>query len=118
MNDIDISKTKYRENYAYPLKDHFAHAFGVINAEGEKPQTVQLKFNDEQGQYVKTYPLHGSQKLIQENSKEVLIEISVFITYDLIQELLSFGSDLEVLSPVKLRNEIKKHLTNTLKLYK
>ncbi len=117
MTDIDISKTKFRESYSYDLKDMFTNTFGIIKPEDEKPAVVQLSFNYEQGQYVKTYPLHTSQKIISENDSEIVFEVYVYITYDFIKELLSFGKELVVLKPAKLRNEIKKQLANTLKLY-
>lgn len=117
MTDIDISKTKYRQTHEYKLKDLFNHSFGIISNEDEKPQTIRLQFNYEQGQYVKTYPLHASQKIIEENDESVIIELAIFITYDLIRELLSYGAELVVLKPAKLRNEIKKQLTNSLKRY-
>jgi len=117
MADIDIAKTKYRETYEYDVKDLFAHSFGIISLDNEKPQTVRLQFSYEQGQYVKTYPLHASQKIIEENDKVLIMELILFITYDLIRELLSYGTELVVISPAKLRNEIKKQLKNTLTKY-
>ncbi len=118
MTDIDISKIKFREIYTYNLKELFTHSFGIISLDNEKPQTVHLQFSYEQGQYVKTYPLHTSQKIVEENTKVVMVELVVFITYDFIRELLSFGAELQVLGPAKLRTVIKKHLVNTLKKYK
>jgi len=117
MTDLDISKTKFREIYSYNLKELFTHSFGILSIENEKPQIIRLKFNYEEGQYVKTYPLHISQKLISENSDEVVIELVVYITYDFIKELLSFGSEMTVLAPAKLRNTLKKQLLNTIKKY-
>lgn len=118
MSDIDISKSKFRTTYSYNLKELFAHAFGIINDEKESPQIIRLKFNYEQGQYVKNYPLHTSQKIISANDEEVVVELYLYITYDFIKELLSFNSEVVVISPAKLRNELKKQLLNTLKLYK
>jgi predicted DNA-binding transcriptional regulator YafY len=118
MEDIDISKSRFRETYPYQLKELYTHSFGIITNEAEKPEPVRLQFNYQQGQYVKTYPLHSSQKLINENENEVVIELNVYVTYDLVKELLSFGSELKVIRPGTLRNEIKKSLQDALKLYK
>ena len=118
MADIDISKTKFRETYSYDLQELFTHSFGILSIENEKPQIIRLKFNYEEGQYVKTYPLHSSQKLVSENADELIIELAVHITYDFIKELISFGSEMTVLRPAKLSNEVKRHLLNTLKKYK
>lgn len=117
MTDIDISKTKFRENYNYDLRELFTHSFGIISLDNENPQLVRLRFNYEEGQYVKTYPLHTSQKLVKDDAYEVIIELVVFITYDFIKELLSFGSEMTVDRPAKLRRELKTHLINTLKKY-
>ena len=40
------------------------------------------------------------------------------ITYHLIQELLSLGREIEVISPAKLRNDIRKKLQTALEVYK
>ena len=117
IEDIDISKTKYRESYAYNLKDFFLHSFGITNGKEEKPQLIQLQFSHDQAEYIKAYPLHSSQKTTREDKKYLIVEILVFVTYDLVKEFLSYGADLVVLSPVSLQNEIKKSLSNTLTLY-
>jgi len=117
MNDIDICNTKFRESYTYDFKELFSHSFGIINDENGKVEHIRLSFKYEQGQYVKTYPLHGSQKILLDNHDEVLIELFVYITYDFVKELLSFGEELTIVSPARLRNQVKKSLVNTLKLY-
>lgn len=117
MADIDIHKSKYRETYPYNLKELYVHSFGIIKEEKNDPEKVRLQFSYEQGQYVKTYPLHASQKLISESEDEVVIELSVYLTYDFTKALLSFGEELIVLKPAKLRTAIKQHLQNAFKLY-
>jgi proteasome accessory factor B len=78
-----------------------------------------LSFSYMQGQYTKTFPLHKSQKIKSENKDEdeVIVELFISITEDFVMELLSLGPDLEVKSPVKLRELMKKNLINTLKYY-
>ena len=117
ITDIDISKTKYREKYSYDFKALFAQAFGILGDEGGKAQRVRLQFSYEQGQYVKTYPLHASQIIIEEDKNAVIIELFLYITYDFTKALLSFGQELEVLRPAKLRKSINQELSNALKKY-
>lgn len=38
--------------------------------------------------------------------------------YDFVQELLSYGSELEVISPKSLRNELKKYAEKMCEIYK
>ena len=116
IDDIDISKTRFNESYGYNLHQHFVHAFGITNDESRKPQLVRIKFNYQQGQYIKAFPLHGSQKIITENETEVIIEVYIYVTYDFIKELLSCGPEMQILSPQKLRSDIKKLLQKAVML--
>lgn len=107
ISNVEISKTSFRNKYTFDIKEMFAHSFGIINDENKKPSSVRLSFTYEQGQYIKNYPLHQSQKIISEDD-DVIIELNISITYDLIMELLSYGEELTVISPVSLINQIKK----------
>ena len=117
MDNLDISKTKFREKYNIDLKDTFTNAFGIINFESEEPKKVKLEFTYGQGQYVKTYPLYSSQVVIEEDAKKVVIELRLYISYDFVQELMSYGDEVKVLEPTSLVKEIKTILSNALKKY-
>ena len=105
INDLDISKTSFREKYAINLLEVFENSFGIINDLKGKPQQVILSLSYEQGQYLKAYPLHHSQK-VSEGDEGTVIELHLLITYDLVMELLSYGDQLKVLQPKKLVKEI------------
>jgi proteasome accessory factor B len=117
MSDLEISKTSFRNKYDFNIKEMFLHSFGIINLENEKPQKIRLSFTWEQGQYVKNFSLHHSQKVIEEKGDEVIIELYLSITDDFIMELLSFDEEVTVLSPKSLINQLKKIYTNALKKY-
>lgn len=114
---LDIQESKFREKYHYNFKEWYTNAFGIIKPEDGLLEIIQLKYQYEQGQYVKTYPLHHSQKVILENNDEVIIELHLYITYDFIRELLSYGSELEVLQPLSLRKRILHELMESTKKY-
>ena len=117
MDMIDIQKTSFREKYDYNLKGRFQDAFGIVFLENQDPETVQLKFSYEQGQYVKTYPLHHSQKIVNESKDEMFVELRIHITFDFVKEMLSFGPELEVLKPESLRTTLTNQLRKTLEVY-
>lgn len=117
ITELDISKSKFRETHSLDLQNFFGFSFGITRPVDTKPQTVRLQFTHAQAEYIKTYPLHSSQKIIEETKNSLLIEIYVYVSYDLMKELISYGADLQVMSPVTLRSEIKKVLSNTLKHY-
>ncbi len=116
IEDIDISKTRFRETYSYNLPEFFAYSFGIAGTHSEKPQLILLKFSFAQAQYISLSPAQFTKNNWRDK-KSLIIEINVYITYDLIKELLSYGADLQVISPARLRNEMKTALSNTLKHY-
>ena len=107
MDDLEIIKTTFRNKYSFDLKKMFDNCFGIFSLEDTKPMSIQLSFEYEQGQYVKNYPIHHSQKVGREDD-EVIIELYVGITHDFVMELLSFGASMKVLKPKSLVNMVKK----------
>ncbi|MBO7317267.1 MAG: WYL domain-containing protein, partial [Bacteroidales bacterium] len=84
----------------------------------EQPETIRLRATMRQAQYMRALPLHPSQREYEVGDGYVDFIYNMYITYDLIQELLSQGREIEVISPAKLRNEIRKKLQAALELYK
>jgi predicted DNA-binding transcriptional regulator YafY len=60
-----------------------------------------------QGKYIKSLPLHQSQQILVDNKAELRVSLKLFITHDLIMELLSFGADVNVLEPKSLSYKIR-----------
>ena len=69
-----------------------------------------LHFDTLQGKYIKTLPLHETQKILLDDENELQISLKVFITHDLVMELLSFGENLMVLHPKELVNSMRETL--------
>lgn len=82
INFLDVSKAKYREKYSHKLKEHFKNAFGVMAISEQEPKRVVLKCSKHQGEYIKSFPLHASQKLIEESEQEMFFELFLYPTYD------------------------------------
>ena len=67
--------------------------------------------------YIKSFPLHESQQILEENGKTVLLAIHIHTTNDIKMELLKYGSNVKVLEPVSLQNEIKTRILEMTKIY-
>ncbi len=117
MDGLDIHKTSFKAKYQYDLNEYFRHAFGINTESQTEPAIVRLSFSYEQGQYIKSFPLHESQSLVEDSNERVVVELTIYITWDFVKELLSFGPNMKVLYPSSLKNELKSLLTKTLKLY-
>lgn len=116
IEDFEIMKQTFSKEI---LKKNinFDYCFGIMEGQEKMPSIIRISFTHNQAEYIKTLPLHESQKVIVENESELIIELKLFITYDLIMELLSYGDSLTVLSPVRLKNDIKNMLASALKNY-
>ena len=64
-----------------------------------------------------TLPIHSSLFELEQNDEYSIFGFYVAPTYDFIQELRKFGSALEVLEPVHLRDEFKEKSENLAKMY-
>lgn len=107
---LEVTDKTFREKYRYNLKEHFRNAFGVMSLTEQKPQRVVLKCTKHQGEYIKSFPLHSSQKVVEETIDSICFELYLHATYDFMQEVLSYGKEATVLEPENLVNEIKKQI--------
>ena len=104
---LDVSSGKYREKYKYNLKDHFRCSFGVMNSSEQIPQKIILKCSNQQAEYIKSFPLHHTQSVLKKTHEEMFFELHLHPTYDFIQEILSYGSEVTVIEPQTLISTIK-----------
>jgi predicted DNA-binding transcriptional regulator YafY len=96
---LKITDTKFK-SINYNVEKEFRNAFGV---ETYSPaQKVVLEFSNKQGNYIKTFPLHESQKIIKETKDIIQFEIYIHLTHDIEMELLKYGSYVKVLAPESL----------------
>lgn len=115
ISDLRISDTKFKP-IVYNVEKEYEHAFGV---ETYAPaQKVVLEFSWQQGNYIKSFPLHTSQKTISDSEDGLTVELFMHPTNDFIMELMRFGGEVKVIEPEILRNAIKDRATEMIKLYK
>lgn len=115
ISNLKITDTKFKP-IAYNVEKEFQHAFGVETYEAA--EKVVLEFPKQQGNYIKTFPLHESQRIVEETEATVILEIYIHTTNDILMELLKYGSDVKVLAPISLRNKIKNSISEMYNLYK
>jgi predicted DNA-binding transcriptional regulator YafY len=117
MNELEISKKKFTYPTEMNPNDYFKNCFGVITSDEARPEEIVLSFEPLQGKYIKSYPLHETQRVLVDNDTELQVELSLFITHDLIMELLSYGEELKVIRPESLISALKASYQGALKLY-
>ena len=114
ISNLKITDTKFKP-VAYNVETEFQHAFGVETYEAAKK--VILEFSKQQGNYIKTFPLHKSQRIVKETEDAVSIEIFIHTTNDIKMELLKYGSNVKVIAPISLQNDIKNRISEMSNLY-
>lgn len=117
ISNIELCpKEKFVFSHEFDASHYFKHAYGITTFEG-KAHKIRLQFEVHFGKYILTQPIHETQKIIKQNKDELIIEIEVGITPELITDILSFGPQVKVLSPTILIDRIKKELSDTLTKY-
>ena len=94
ISNFEITSSK-KNTQNINVDEYYKNAFG-IETQGE-PHKVILLFSNDQKQYLKSLPLHHSQKITEENKNNFKIELFVHLNFDFRMELLKLGSLCEVL---------------------
>lgn len=97
------------------FNEYFDDVIGVTIPRNAEVEKILLKFSQQRFSYVTSKPLHWSQKI--KDKEYCIIEISVIPNKELYSLLLSYGSDVEVLEPQTLREEIAKDIAEQYKKY-
>jgi predicted DNA-binding transcriptional regulator YafY len=87
-----------------------------LYSENELEQVV-LSYQPFQGKYIKSQPLHASQKILVDNESELRIEIHVKPNYELEEQILKQGDRVVVVQPDWLRQAIRDRINNALLNY-
>src|SRR5690606_34115580 len=109
ISNMDIHNKSFKKENIN-VEEMFVHSFGIISTLHQKPENIVLSFDAEQGKYVKSLPIHHSQKILEDNENEFKIEIKLAPTYDFYQELLTHAKHLRVLKPDFIRDNYLKFL--------
>jgi len=117
LANVEVTRKSFELPANYNIEESFQYCFGIINPDNAQLQEIVLSFDPIQGKYVKSLPLHESQEVFIDNQHELQIKLKLFVTYDLVKEILAYGEYVKVLSPDSLINEIKSILRSTLKQY-
>jgi len=104
----------------FSVDDYFADAFGIIvEPEEYDVETIRMKVYDvnHRREYLRSLPLHPSQKETERYRDYSVFELKVAPTYDFIKEVLSMGGEVEIISPEYVRQEMKRRVEELLTAY-
>lgn len=107
LSNLEITNLTFIYPNTFSIEQTYRHCFGIISPIDDKPQEIILSFDPFQGKYIKTLPLHETQEILEDTEDELLVKLKLYVTHDLIMELLSFGDNMKVIKPKSLVKEIK-----------
>ncbi|PIE51067.1 MAG: WYL domain-containing protein [Flavobacteriales bacterium] len=113
ISDLEIKNKTFKKEQ-YDIAKAFENSFGIVAPNGVQPQKMVLSFDKHQGNYIKSLPLHHSQKVVKEDENQVVISVFVVPTYDFEREILSYGSRVRILEPTDFRQHMKKEIQKML----
>lgn len=116
IENLEIKTETFKPDKKLNPIEMFNKTIGLVYSENT-PQTIVLSFTPTQGKYVKTLPLHTSQRILIDDEQECRISLEVVPNYELTQQTLKHGETVRVVEPQWLKDEIKGILKRTLGNY-
>ena len=112
MKDVKISDKLFNLPEDFSADDYFSRYFGVIVTDA-KAENIQLKTTDTRAKYLRSLPLHRSQKEIASN----LFELHLVPTDDFINAVRAMGAEVEIVSPDWVRKRLLQEAKDMVKKY-
>lgn len=104
ISDVEVNSKTFKKQEV-DIDKLFVNSFGIISTLDQIPETIILSFDYEQGKFIKTLPIHHSQKVLIDNDSEYRIELTLVPTYDFYQELLTHTGRMKIISPENVRDK-------------
>ena len=120
--DRILALEETEESFVYPsdfdTELFFKDYYGVLCSTKDKAQKIVIRTYPPFTNYLRTLPLHHSQKEVKTTPDYADFEFYLRPTFDFRQELLSQCNEVEVLKPAEFRKEMKEMIEKMLKRYR
>lgn len=117
IKTVNETNRIYIENAKINFNEYFDDVIGVTVLENQEPIPITLQISNNLWPYIRTKPIHGSQKIKLRTDDYVLIELKLQINYELVTLLLSLGEGVKVITPIELVEVIKTKVKSILNNY-
>lgn len=115
---MDVTEQSFEIPSTFDAEHYYAHVIGIYVKDGLRPQRVVLRSYGINTDYLRSLPLHPSQRELPGGVGEYTdFEYTLCLTPDLTGPILAMGEMVEVLEPAELRESVKQRLMDSLKRY-
>ena len=118
IEDLEMTADTFKLPKDFSASEYFFNYYGIVADENIEPQRIIIRAYHDHIPYLKSLPLHRSQKLLEDNGEYADFELFLAPTYDFIMRLLHVGAMIEVISPTSLRKTMKEWISDMYDLYK
>lgn len=118
LESAQITDEKFEMPEGFDAKKYFSEFFGIVIDEKVPLQRIVVRADRDHKYYMRTLPLHSSQKEIFACDEYADFELTLRPTYDFYMKLMSFGDMVKVIAPQELQQELCRRLKKTLDHYK
>lgn len=106
MHAVAITEESFDMPEDFDPAAYTRNAFGVAIYDEIAPCTIRIRANDGLAAYLRTLPLHASQREVETTNRYADFEYFVAPTQEFYLKLMSYGWQVEVLSPERVRRSI------------
>ena len=116
ISDIQDTGRTFKMKKNFDVHSYFEGCCGIITS-NESSQKIVLRAYNGFADYLRTLPLHESQREIGSDDESTLFEYQLKPTFDFYQLVLAQSDQVEVLEPESVRDEMRNFAQNILDFY-
>lgn len=114
---IEITEKRFVLKKDFDINEFYRGCTGIIPSKDPIINVVIRAYGDSVD-YIRTLPLHASQKEIETQKDYSDFSYDIKYTYEFLQLILMQGKQVEVISPQKIRDDIKQVIEEMARHYK
>lgn len=118
IRQVHLTEETFTMPDCFDAQAWFSPYFGVVVEQEKNAERIVLRVNKIHREYMRTLPLHHTQKEIATADSYSDFELNLCPTYDFCMELLKLGHMVEVIEPQTLRLRMRHQIKEMWEMYK
>lgn len=117
ITELSPTLQEYKTAEDFDPDRYFQDIIGITLEPNKKPVTLEFEVYGNTVNYVRTKPLHNTQKEIRSSEDSTIFQLTLIPNFELESLLLSYGENLRVLQPEGLRERLAVRVSKAAGLY-
>ncbi|MCQ2974634.1 MAG: WYL domain-containing protein [Bacteroidales bacterium] len=109
IKELHTADNEFVYDESFNGKEYFRDCFGIQTDERYPAQKVVIKFDSLQRGYIRSLPLHSTQKEIETTEEYSVFEYFMKPTYDFALEILAQGVSFSIIEPKWLKYDMAEY---------